>query len=140
MSGQCIKYGDEVYIQGLGVENHWLTGGRNDNGELVRMRDFNSAKPSDKETFIFMVRSAGTSDGNKDEEDGRIGECVRRKDHVVFQVMNRDDRYLNGARDQGNYNVYTRSSPMRWEIRTAPQENGFITSEVAQPPTLIPEL
>ena len=138
MSSKCIKYGDEVYLQGLGVENHWLTGGRNSNGELVRMQNINTAGPSN--TQKFMVRSASAANGSRTAEDKRKGQCVRRKDQVIFQVMNRDNRYLTGARDKGNYNVYTRSSLSRFEIRSAPQENGQTTSEPAQPRTLIPEL
>jgi hypothetical protein len=130
---ECIKYGDTIFMQGLGRDNDWLTGRRGKKKENVRMENINSK--GIKSEHQWIVRST-KGDGKRSYRDPRHGQCVRSKDHVMFQNKGGDYDFITGARDKGNYNVYTKNEASRFEIRSSVQENGQTTNEPAQPRTL----
>ena len=127
--GKCIKYGDIIYLQGAGQDNHWLTGGRGRGNEGVYMAD------TAAEGF-WIVRSATIR--NRSTLDPRHRQCIRTKDQVYFQASNLDDRYLSGGRNKGNWDVYTKpiAEASRFELRSSVDTNGQTTSEAANPLSL----
>jgi len=134
---ECIRYGDTIYLQGLHEDNKWLTGGRGKGNNSVFMENLQQTSPS---AGKWILRSAGTKPKNKNrsDKDPRHGQCVRRKDHVNFQATNLDNKYLTGARNNGNWDVYTwdYTQASGFELRSSFQENGQTTSEAANPRTL----
>ena len=91
-----MRYGDLIYLQGLGTDNHWLTSYIEDN--LVNMA-------SSAQEGKWYLRSAAVR--NRNDPDPLDKQCVRFKDQVFFQASNVDDRYLTGGRNRGNWEVYT---------------------------------
>merc|ERR1711998_386492 len=130
-TSDCVQYGDLVYLQVMDVNDNlrWLSGGRTKGNEVVRAYDMlgrgeGSPEHGGDGSYKWTVRSTLGS-GPVGDIDPRSGQCVSLNDMVYFQVNNLDNRWLTGARDYGNENVWTRGGPgddsYRWEIQKAVQ-------------------
>jgi len=129
----CIKYGDEIYIQGASKDNHWLTGGHGSKHKAgVYMK-----KTASSRYEKWIVRSTPISD--RFELDPRHRQCVRSMDRVYFQNRSINDRYLSAGRNKGAWNTYTVpiwEEPSQFEMRSDTDTIGRLTTKAADPPTL----
>jgi len=129
---ECIRYGDTIFLQGLHLNNMWLTGGRNKGNKSVYMVDV-QAGTENPASGKWILRSAAIK--KRSDKDPRHGQCVRRKDHVNFQANNLDNRYLALA-PYWNVATWETTYASQFELRSSVDQSGHITSEAANPRTL----
>jgi len=126
---ECIRYGDSIFLQGLHLNSHWLTGGRGSGNKSVYMVDLQAGRES-AASGNWILRSAAIK--NRSDKDPRHGQCVRRKDHVNFQANNLDNRYLTLA-PYWEVATWETTYASQFELRSSVDESGRITSEAAKP-------
>ena len=93
-----MRYGDLIYVQGLGKDNHWLASERGNSNIAVNMA-------SSAQEGKWYLRSAAVR--NRNDPDPLDKQCVRFKDQVFFQASNVDDRYLTGELYSNSLDVFT---------------------------------
>jgi hypothetical protein len=128
---ECMRYGDLIYLQGLGTDNHWLTGRLGTNNQGVYM-----ASTADESQW--HLRSSAVR--NRNDPDPRVGQCVRNKDQVYFQASALDDRYLTGGRNKGNWDVYTLETnrASQFELQSLAQPTVSPSSQSTSTPSKSP--
>lgn len=144
--GECIRFGDKIMLK-MSVYGLWLNGGRSGGNYEVKTRDpeKNSYEANIVKggSYSFAIRS-DVGNGKLDlnlNQDPQKGQCVTTNDKVFLQVQNTPNRWLNGGRDGGNGNVYTRDRTnsyektiavghYQWQFKTFAKPSSF-TSEPA---------
>jgi len=126
---ECIRYGDTIFLQGLHLNNHWLTGGRSSGNNSVYMVDLQAGRENPN-SGKWILRSAAIK--KRSDKDPRHGQCVRRKDHVNFQANNLDDKYLTLA-PYWEVATWETTKASQFELRSSYDTSGEITSEAAKP-------
>lgn len=107
-AGQCVKYGDVVWLQVQNLANRWLTGGRDPFPKFVHTYNHleNAFERARSLEYMWQVRSnPGT--GNVAEADPRGGQCVDYGDVVWLQIQNMPNRWLSGGRGDDHESVRT---------------------------------
>lgn len=112
-AGQCVKYGDLIFLQSQSIAKRWLTGGRNRGKNDVFTRNHFAnfyERISGGLSYRWNVRSAaGNGTKSSDIRTGKYGECVNYDDVVFLQVRSTASRWLVGNTGQGNQEVFTRN-------------------------------
>ena len=112
-NSNSVMYGDVVYLQNLGFEQRWLTGGHGNGMEEVYTRNAYDEVETDGNLDKFRWRI--------DSSTGASGECVKFGDKVHLKLLfpnddngvgNTSDEalslWLTGGRGEGNKFAYTR--------------------------------
>lgn len=105
--GQCLKYGDTIYLQVNSRDDRWLTGARDKGNEAVRTRNvLDELKVVN--TYQCVVRSnTGTGMLDRAGSDPGHGGCSSDLSRVFLQNKGHDFRWLSGSRNSGNNEVGT---------------------------------
>lgn len=105
--GQCLKYGDTIYLQVNSRDDRWLTGARDKGNEAVRTRNvLDELKVVN--TYQCVVRSnTGTGMLDRAGSDSGHGGCSSDLSRVFLQNKGHDYRWLSGSRNSGNNEVGT---------------------------------
>ena len=109
-NGQCVKFGDLVYLQNNFMDSRWLNGCRGSwNGGVNTRNHLGSSyeKFSVAKAYQWIVRSEAGS-GNKLDNDPKEGQCVKDDESIYLQNNFMDSRWLNGSRGKWNKGVTTR--------------------------------
>lgn len=110
--GQCLKFGDKIFLQNYNMDHRWLSGSRSKGNEDVITRDMNKNDYERKDagkSYQWTVRSSLGS-GIRGRSDQAEGHCVSDKDVLYLQNEFMDYRWLSGARSSGNESVVVRNS------------------------------
>ena len=106
--GQCLRYGDTIYLQVKSRDNRWLTRARNKGNKDVRTRNvIDEVKVAS--TYAWVVRSnngTGMLDIAGSGDPGH-GECLSDLSQIFLQNKGQDYRWLSGSRNGGNNGVGT---------------------------------
>ncbi|CAB9505981.1 expressed unknown protein [Seminavis robusta] len=107
--GQCLKYGDKVYLNTAGL---WLRGGippddSNADGG-VETKAFEEIDKSDLDSYVWIVRSTFGS-GVHTDKDPALGQCVQNLNRVYLQLNVSEWRWLCGATGAGTVGVDIRN-------------------------------
>jgi hypothetical protein len=117
-AGQCVKYGDIVYINAFGRDGLLVTvegtlwDSLNGDGSVDV---FNPDNPDTMDVaepgYQWQIRSNPgiglLEEDESDTSDPAFGLCIGDRDPVYFQSRLRENRWLNGARGGNNANVLT---------------------------------
>ena len=112
--GDCLKYGDIIFLQDFFRTFRWLTGARGSKNQIVQVRNHLKSDYEKKEdvtwTYQWIVRrTSGT--GRRSYVDPAQGKCVQALDTIFLQNNYKDGRWLSGGRFAGgNNDVFTRNS------------------------------
>jgi len=107
--GECLQYGDTIYLQVDSTDNRWLSGGRGGgNAQVVTRNHFQSSYETNSgATYQWIVRSEA-GNGDRLPNDRVLGMCVTHNSVVYLQNAALDNRWLTGGRGYGNAGVHTR--------------------------------
>ena len=114
-AGQCLKYGDIIYLQVKHLDYRWLTGSRGSgNAHVLTRNHLGSTYESSAHitrTYQWIVRSnAGTGPRSfTGNADPAYGHCVQDLEKLFLQNNFMDERWLSGGRGVENKNVITRN-------------------------------
>jgi hypothetical protein len=115
--GECLKYGDQIFLQVNNLDDRWLSGGRNSGNEGALTRNIfkSDYEIGQAETsYKWTVRSTfgtGTRTNNNNQDPGH-GACIEELSVIFLQANNLDDRWLSGGRNSGNEGVLTRNEQL----------------------------
>jgi hypothetical protein len=132
--GECLKYGDQVFLQANLLDNRWLSGARGGGNEGVLTRDHLSSSyelKNAEKTYKWTARStAGTGTRtNSNNQDPGHGACIEELSLIFLQANLLDNRWLSGGRYTlaDNEGVFVRNrlsseyeqaeNPYEWIVR-----------------------
>lgn len=135
-AGQCVKFGDVVYLRNGYRTDRWLSSSRGHGNNGVDTRfPFSSSEVSifKRGFYSYTVRSAlGSFYSFYSSADPLDGECVTEQMDFFLQGGGISDRWLTGARGHGNTGVFTRDPFGAYEL-TVPFTYQWSAINVNQP-------
>ena len=136
--GDCVKYGETVYLQNNWMNHRWLSGSRDRGNEKTLTRNHlrsNYERNTAKKTYQWIIRSNAGSGALTQTNNGdpAFGQCVQEVQKIYLQNKWMASRWLSGARGRGNGGVITRNlrknsyessnakNTYKWTVRKTPR-------------------
>jgi len=109
MAGQCVRYGDRVFLQISNQDNKWLRGGLGGHTFGVLTHDMRGQLNSIEFQWIIRKRCGDGvgCNGDRTRAEKEDGQCLKYNDVVYLQNNSLDNRWLTGGRGDGNKKVLT---------------------------------
>jgi len=105
--GDCVKYGQSIFLQSNTVDHRWLTGTRDNNQNSVRTGNVRGeSSTAARVSYRWLVRSEACINLNPDcVHEKRTDECVGVGEKIVLENANNLRRKLSGGRYSNNEEV-----------------------------------